>query len=88
MRALHLKSIFVKSPEIQYVYFVLIQYVYFVPKSEHKGLGGGAVKRQKSFPPVPLTSQEEQNDAQARRFWNRRGFGFGLVVIVPFNEKN
>jgi hypothetical protein len=34
--------------------------------------GLGAVKRQKSFPPEPLTTQKERNDAQARRLWSRR----------------
>ncbi len=36
--------------------------------------GLGAVKRQKSFPPVPLTTQLERNDAQTHRLWSRRGF--------------
>ena len=36
--------------------------------------GLGAVKRQKLFPPVPLTTQIERNDAQARRPAGRRSF--------------
>jgi len=36
-------------------------------KSDIRGFGRGAVKWQKSFPPVPLTTQVERNDAQTRR---------------------
>ncbi len=34
----------------------------------------GAVKRQKLFPPVLLTTQRDRNDAHTRRPAGRRGF--------------
>ncbi len=49
--------------------------------------GMGVVKRQKLFPPVPLTTQVERNDAQTRQTVVRRGFNAEKKRRAQFMSK-
>jgi len=61
-----------------------VPYVCSEPKNNDESIfpffvGRGAVKRQKSLPPVPLTTQIEPNGALTRRPAGRRVLMFGQI---------
>jgi hypothetical protein len=70
------------------MYISVRWYVYFGGFRATQGdFGLGAVKRQKLFPLVPLTTHIERNDAQTRRPASRRGFNAEMKGGAQFISK-